>query len=396
MVKKDLVNRLAVYFPDFRKKDLEYLVDLLFEKLTQALVEGQRIEIRGFGRFLLRPQKERLFTNPKTQEVRRLPARQRVIFKPGKDIKDRLNQPAYAALDLGTQTFRLIIGKPQAQGLRVLLRERKNVRLGEGLAHERRISPEAFSRGLHALKDLAKVLDDFQVKNYIAAGTAVFREAENANDFIQTAQKDLGLAIRILSPEEEAETTLLGVQNSLPSLPSPLIVVDVGGGSSEIIYRGEESIFKQSLPLGAVRLLDTFIHHDPPTLEEIKALCAHIKDILADLPQLPEAPRALIGTGGTASCLASLDLELEAYQPERSHGHQIKLHRLKELAEELRERSCDERAALKGMEPGREDIILPGLLIYIGLLEHLQIPLLTVSESGILEGLLRRAIEENQ
>ena len=142
---------MVVHFPEFRKKDLEYLVDLLFEKLTESLREGNRIEIRGFGRFLIHEQKERLFTNPKTQEVRKLPRRKRIIFKSGKDIKERLNQPTYAGLDLGTQTFRLIIGKPEKQGVRVLFRARENVRLGEGLASQGRISPQAFERGLEAL-----------------------------------------------------------------------------------------------------------------------------------------------------------------------------------------------------------------------------------------------------
>ncbi len=394
MVKKDLVNRLAVYFPDFRKKDLEYLVDLLFERLTQALVEGERIEIRGFGRFLLRTQKERLFTNPKTQEVRRLPARQRVIFKPGKDIKDRLNQPAYAALDLGTQTFRLIVGKPGPEGLRVLLRARKNVRLGEGLAREGRISPEAFVRGMEALREFKALLEGFKVKNCLAAGTAVFREAENASEFIAAAENLLGVPIKILSPEEEAETTFWGVKNSLATLPSPFVIADVGGGSTEIIFPEGKELFKDSLPLGAVRLLEGFIQHDPPTPHELETLRTHIQDTLAKLPRFSEPPKALVATGGTASCLASLDLELESYQPERTHGHQIKLRRLQELAEDLKERPRKERATLKGMEPGREDIILPGLLIYLALLGHFQVPVLTVSESGILEGLLMRAIEE--
>lgn len=393
MVKKDLVNRLAVYFPEFRKKDLEYLVDLLFEKLTEALVEGHRIEIRGFGRFLLRQQKERLFTNPKTQEVRKLPSRKRIIFKPGKDIKERLNQPAYASLDLGTQTFRLLIGKAEEGRLRVLFRTRENVRLGEGLTTGR-ITPAAMERGLLALRRFQEHLRRFEVAHYLAAGTAVFRRAQNAPEFLKRAREEIGLEIQVLSPEEEAQLTLKGVLLGLQDKPETFLVADVGGGSTELVWgRGEEAFWKTSLPLGAVVLFERFFKKDPPSPEEIEKTRKFIRENLKDLPEEIRRAGVLIGTGGTASCLAALDLELEAYYPEVSHGHRLEAKVLERIARELSALTRAERSGLRGMEGGREDIILPGLLIYLELLAHLGFEHLVVSESGILEGLLLRSLE---
>ena len=121
MVKKDLIAQLWSKFSDFRRKDLELILDLFFDHLAQVLKDGHRIEIRGFGRFLVKEQQERLFKNPKTHEITRLPARKRIIFKPGKDLKERLNQEAWASIDLGTQTFRLLIAKPQNDSFRALL-----------------------------------------------------------------------------------------------------------------------------------------------------------------------------------------------------------------------------------------------------------------------------------
>ncbi len=389
MVKKDLVNRLALYFPDFRKRDLEYLVDLLFEKLTLSLIEGNRIEIRGFGRFFLRQQRERIFTNPKTKEVRKLPPRKRIIFKPGKDIKERLNQPLYGALDLGSQTFRLLIGKPGPQGLRMLVRRRHNVRLAEGLAQSGQLSSQAIKRGLESLAELVNEMSRLSVKQYIAAGTAALREASNACLFIEKAEKELGIKIEVFSPEQEAKTTFLGVKEALAHNDEPILIVDVGGGSTEFILGKDQNISQwKSLPIGAVRLRDQFLAHDPPLEGEINQVEEFLKEELEAHLFPFRGAKILVGTGGTVSCLAGLDLGLETYCPERTHAYQLKIDDLKSMVQKLAILSTKERLLLKGMEAGREDIILPGLLIFTTVMDILNIPILTVSEVGFLEGLL--------
>ncbi len=396
MVKKDLINRLAIYFPEFRKKDLEFIVDLVFERLTEALASEERIEIRGFGRFLVRQQKERLFTNPKTAETLTLPKRRRIIFKPGKDIKERLNQPSYASLDLGTQTFRLLIGKPANRHIRAIYRERENVRLGEGLTETGKISPEAMKRGLEALLRFRQLMDQLEVVDYLAVGTAVFRKADNIDEFLDKVLKEAGIKIRVLSPEEEALFTVKGVLFGLKDPPDNVLIADVGGGSTELILIQEaKNHWKTSLELGAVSLTEGFFEHDPPTLTELEKAQTFIRDALESLPQEVKKAREFIGTGGTASCLAALALELEHYVPDLIQGHLLTEKTLADLFERLRSLSTKERARLKGMDRGREDIILAGLLIYLELIRYFGYRRLVVSETGILEGLLLHLLQNS-
>ncbi len=398
MNRKELLNTLAQKFPDFRKKDLELILELLFQHLAQTLKEGRRIEIRGFGRFYVKEQRGRRFKNPRTGEERNLPPRKRIIFKPGKDLRERLNEKAYASLDLGTQTFRLLVGKPQAGGFRPLLKERFNVRLGEDL-NQGHISPQAFSRGLETLHKIREILEKIEVNDVFAAGTAVFRKAKNASEFIERAAEETGIKIQVLSPEEEATFTLKGVLSGLKKdFEDPVLIVDAGGGSTEFILGSQERVLALgSLDIGAVTLTAKHLAGEEiPSQESLSALQKEIEKHLLPLKSLPAPPTSLIATGGTASCLASLKLGLETYCPEKIHGQKITRKELEELFDKLRRLTPEERRNLKGMEPGREDIILAGLMIYLKILESLSsVKDLTVSETGILEGLLLHLLQEN-
>ncbi|AEH44032.1 Ppx/GppA phosphatase [Thermodesulfatator indicus DSM 15286] len=396
MNKSDLVDILWREFPEFRRRDLELIVNLLFERLTQALKDEERIEIRGFGRFIVKRQKERFFKNPRTGEEQIIPTRKRVIFKVGKDLKERLNQHALASIDLGTQTFRLLIGKASEGDFKILLKERFNVRLGEKLTKEGRISEKAHERGIKALKKIRLLLDKAEVKEVFAAGTEVFRKAQNADYFLEQAQKILGTPVKILSPEEEALYTAKGVLFSLKPESSPVLIIDVGGGSTEyILCHHEKPIKIGSLKLGAVTLKEKFFPSDDiPTSKEMEEAKNEITNFLEEIKYLSPAPHSLIATGGTATCLAALAQGLERYSPAKVHGYFLKTEKLKELVQKLASLSSSEIKFLKGMEEGREDIILPGALIYSALADILNSKGFLISETGILEGLLLHLIEK--
>ncbi len=398
MNKKELINELWQNLSDFRKKDLELILDLLFNRLAQALKEGQRIEIRGFGRFLVKEQRPRRFKNPRTGEERQIPSRRRIIFKPGKDLLERLNASALASVDLGTQTFRVLLAKPAENSFRPLLRRRYNVRLGEGLSRSGEISPEAFERGLKALLEIKELFTRTGVQDVLAAGTAVFRKAKNAKLFLEKAREKAGFEIKVLTPEEEAGFTLKGINYGFPLDPSaPILIIDAGGGSTEyILGQGGEVLTWGSLDLGVVTATEKFLPPDsPPDQESLSALWDEIKEKLAPIQHLPTPPTTLIATGGTASCLAALKLELENYCLEKLHGTEIKKAELEEIYEKMRRLAPYERRALKGMEPGREDIILVGTMLYLALLEMLGLKAFKVSETGILEGLLLHLMESS-
>ncbi|OAG28313.1 Ppx/GppA phosphatase family protein [Thermodesulfatator autotrophicus] len=397
MNKNDLIDKLWQEFPEFKRKDLEFIVNLLFERLTQALKEEERIEIRGFGRFVVKKQKERFFKNPKTGEEQIIPARKRIIFKVGKDLKERLNQPAFASLDLGTQTFRLLVGKQANPHFRAICKERFNVRLGEELAKEGLISEQAFERGLKALKQIRQRLDKINVKNVFAAGTEVFRRAKNADKFLEKAEKILGFPIKVLTPQEEAIYTAKGVLFSLKIKDYPALIVDVGGGSTEYILCDDYQILKTgSLKLGAVLLKDRFFSSDDiPTPLEIGRATQEILTILSEIKNLSPKPATLIATGGTATCLAALSQGLERYAPSKIHGYSLKVNALKNLVKKLASLSPSDRKYLKGMEEGREDIILSGALIYQALLDLLEAKRILISDTGILEGILLHLLEKS-
>ncbi len=396
MTRKELIKNLSQKFFDIEKEDLEYIVDLFFEIIKEELKKGNRIELRDFGVFTLKKTKGVIFQNPKNKQNYYVKEKYRVLFKIGKDFKKRLNTPFLASLDLGTQTFRLCLGKVFDGKVLFLLKKRENVRLGEGLCKDGLISPEAFIRGLESLKKFKEEISKYEVDACKAIGTEVFRRAKNAQEFIERAKKETGIEINIISPDEEASLSLKGIVLGLKELGINMknfITVDVGGGSSEITYiENEKSKWCKSIDLGAVVLKEMFDLRYPLSLRLLKSLKDFVKEKLSSIPT--ENAQEIVITGGTASILGSLDLKLNYYIPERLHGHRITKERLEKLIKKLSGFDLERLRRVRGMEAGREDIVLPGLLIYSGILEHFNKESVILNEYGILEGTLLSLIED--
>ncbi|RKX62854.1 MAG: hypothetical protein DRP34_03425, partial [Thermodesulfobacteriota bacterium] len=320
----------------------------------------------------------------------------RVLFKIGKEFKKRLNTPALASLDLGTQTFRFCVGKVVDGDVYFLIKKRENVRLGEGLGNKKIISSEAFKRGLEGLKKIKEELFKYGIEKYKAIGTEVFRKAKNAEEFIKKAKKETGIEIEVISPEKEAKLALKGIIWGLKELGINIenfIIIDVGGGSSEFAYIKNGKIeWCKSIDLGAVVLKEIFDLRYPLNSKVIKSLKDYVKEKISLLPV--DNPQQLIITGGTASLLGGLDLKLSKYIPEKLHGHRITKDRLEKLIKKLSNFDLERLQRVKGMEEGREDIVLPGFLIYSGILEHFNKDSMLLNEYGILEGTLLSLIED--
>ncbi len=297
-----------------------------------------------------------------------------------------------AGIDIGSNTFRLLIGEIAGNRIRPLARELATVRLGQGMAAGRTISQEAIKRGITALAGFRSQLDRCQPRVVRACGTAALRRAGNRDDFLGPARRVLGLPIEIISGDQEARLGLHGVCNALDgSISGPLLVVDVGGGSSELIALAgdrEQDPLVFSLELGAVALSEQFPAMAEPTAAEYQPLDRKI-DITLDtaLKRLPAGP-TLIGCGGTATSLAALDLEMVSYRAERIQGHCLDQARLTALWQRLAGLTVAERNRLPQLGPGRGDIILAGARIYLRLLARLGISRMTVSDAGLLEGIL--------
>jgi len=300
-----------------------------------------------------------------------------------------------AAIDLGSQTFRLAVARIVDNRPQVLASELKNVRLGQDLAANGRLTKNAIIRGVETLRNFRNVLDKYRVCDEIVCGTAALRNAANAGEFLDLAEAE-GFIIKILSGDEEALMSVKGVRTTLPDISAPFLVVDVGGGSSEVVLATNSNIlFNWSLNIGAVNLTEEFIRTDPPLPAELEKLGFHIRQKLSDLSaKLPQSPKSVVGVGGTASTLVTMALVMEKYDPRRIRGYALGSQELDKLWNFLTGMKIHARRSISGLESKRADIILAGIAIFREILHITEFKVLTVSDGGLLLGLLTSLIEK--
>lgn len=300
-----------------------------------------------------------------------------------------------AAIDLGTNAFRLLIGGVTADG-RVTPHSVHRVipRLGEGIGRTGRLSSGAITRAIDALREILAVVDRHPVTALVAVATSAVREAANAEEFLSRARTEVGLEIEVISGAEEARRTWLGVRAGCAAVDrwvTDAVIVDIGGGSTELIIvrdgRFERAV---SLDLGVVKLTERFVHHDPPLTAELRDLDAAARNALRVAAPLctGHGPRAVIGTAGTVTAAAVLHLGLTRYEPALIHDCVVPRAALGGIAGRLARMTGDERCRLPSLERGREDLILAGLAILSGVLDLFQADDVRVSEYGLREGVL--------
>jgi exopolyphosphatase/guanosine-5'-triphosphate,3'-diphosphate pyrophosphatase len=299
-----------------------------------------------------------------------------------------------AALDIGSNTLRLLIGTLQGGSVGPLLYERDITRLGGEMGRTGRVGEKGLALSLEVLKKYRSLMEAHGVARYRAVGTSALREAANRAEVLRMVKETAGIDIEVVSGEEEAELTALGVTSSLRT-PRSVLIADIGGGSTEMMFcRGPELVKRVTVPAGVVKMAEGFIRSDPPRPGELAALdeeaarvarnlARHFKDLL-----MPET--VFVGTAGTATTLAAIDLALEEYNREKVHGHEISLERLRRMSTRLASLPLAERVRVKGLEPGREDLIIPGILLTITVMEMLNFRRVVISDHGLLEGVLLR------
>ncbi len=307
-------------------------------------------------------------------------------------------------IDIGTNAIRLLIADIGASSYRELASARIITRLGQDLDRTGLLSPEAQERSLSALLEFARTASSFPGALISAVGTSAVRNAKNRDEFAQTLRQRTGLELRVISGDEEARLTLLGVRRALSRAgreqADPLgsaLVLDIGGGSTELIStRGGAAAHAQSLPLGAVYLTERHIRTDPPSFSGLDEVRAAVRQEL-DAWELafvrsegipPKDLAALAGTAGTITTLAAMDLELRCYDPGRINGHVLARASLDRLVRYLSAATLEQRRRLPGLEPGREDIILAGAVICQEIMERCAKRDLLVSDWGLREGIV--------
>jgi len=297
-----------------------------------------------------------------------------------------------AAIDVGTNTVRLLVAEADSSvTYRVLSHDQVITRLGERLQETGLLSPGAVERTLTVLQRYAQTARDLGAQEIVAVATSAAREASNRTEFLDRVRREAGLELRVISGEEEAALTTIGVLHALGPDHTNMLIVDIGGGSTEFtaLERGKITSHT-SLPIGVVKLTEAYLKSDPPSVEERDAAAISIRERLAQLPSsLHHPPGAtLVGTAGTPTTLAAIDLGLEKYDGARVTGHRLSRVRIDELLDYLCSLPLAARRQIVGLEPSRADVIVSGAVLAREIMVLLAFDELTVSDGGLREGLL--------
>jgi exopolyphosphatase/guanosine-5'-triphosphate,3'-diphosphate pyrophosphatase len=298
---------------------------------------------------------------------------------------------------------RLLIAERMAGGeIRPLRVERSITRLGGNFSTEGYLDESAMERTLETLSAFADFLKGERVENVFAVATGVLREAKNGKAFIEVVFKRTGLSLCLVSGEEEAALMLEGVLQSLKDPTLTRIVTDVGGWSTEVLWvEGHKPKKTRSVQLGTVSLAETFLREDPPRPQELEFLERFTQEVLREMREEFEREglaveglhSQLVGTAGSITTLAAIDQQLLVYDPAKINGHRISRPALEEIYFRLRGLPIKERRNVPGLERGREDLIIPGAVVVLQLLEVFRLEGLVVAESGLLEGVLLDGLE---
>jgi exopolyphosphatase/guanosine-5'-triphosphate,3'-diphosphate pyrophosphatase len=298
------------------------------------------------------------------------------------------NVARVAAIDLGTNSTRLLVADVDGDELEEVVRRLTITRLGEGVDERRRLLPVPITRVRNCLTDYRLELEELGAERTLAIATSAVRDAENGEAFLGEIEWSFGFTTRLLDGSEEAALMLRGVSAGRPSLDGTL-VVDIGGGSTELVLSENGAApAVVSLDVGCVRLTERFLRSDPPTRPELAAASAYVRSLLPEL-----APLAGIGVAGTVTTLATLDRGDAEYDPERTHGHRLSRESVARELERLAAMTNDERLGVPGIEPGRAPVIVAGVVVLREVLAAYGLDAIEVSERDILHGAAFAAAE---
>lgn len=293
-----------------------------------------------------------------------------------------------ASIDIGTNTILLLIAEAGDQKIKPLFEMETVVRLGEAVQANGILTREAMKRAVETLSQYLERCQAMRVQNIFAVGTNALREAKNSGEFLRLVKEKMNLSIEVISGEEEARLSFLAVSKDLQKVNELILVVDVGGGSTEFILgRGNQIDQWISLPLGSVRFAEQYLRSDPVRQEEWNTMEKRIREQLANIPHSQE-PFSMVAVGGTATTLASVERGLEEFIPEKVHHFVLKKEALKNQLVLYRSKTIEERKKISGLPAARADVILAGGAILYLAMEELNCPSVLISCHGVRYGLL--------
>lgn len=307
-------------------------------------------------------------------------------------MKDLPRRMRLAGVDIGTLTCRLLIADLQQEsGLLTIRSDRRILHLGEGVDQTKWLRITAMNRVLQCLREWREQIDAARVDAVAAVATSAVRDAENRDEFLDRAKRESGFEVELLTGEEEARRTMLGIRSGLPQGVTDVLALDIGGGSTEFILdRPGQKPFSRSIDIGVVRLSERLLHHDPPVEEEVRQarewVAGETEAAIADMGTSQTA--AFVGTAGTITTLAAMAQQLHSYEPDRIHNYRLQLDAIQELEQTLLRRRKAERLGLPGLEQGREEVIAAGAIMIRTIMETLGTSSVLVSDLGLREGVI--------
>jgi exopolyphosphatase / guanosine-5'-triphosphate,3'-diphosphate pyrophosphatase len=296
--------------------------------------------------------------------------------------------PRVAAIDLGTNSTRLLVADVENGRITDLERDMRVTRLGEGVDDRRRLLPVPVARVRNVLSDYRRRLESLGAERTLAIATSAVRDAENGEAFLGEIEWSYGFSTRLLSGHDEAMLMFRGV-TSERDLDAGTVIVDIGGGSTELVAGSPDGVrWHDSLDIGSVRLTERFLHADPPNEAELEEATTAVRALLAE--RVPDDIRAdtrsAIGVAGTITSLGGLALGLDEYDRDKVHGVELSAEALNTQLERLASAPLAQRREMRPLDPERAPVIVGGALIARDVLAYFELGALEISERDILDG----------
>lgn len=294
-----------------------------------------------------------------------------------------------AAIDIGTNSMRLLLCEYGKKGFGHKEKHLIVTRMGQGLSATGIISEEVMERNLSALKVFKEKAEQYGAQEIIAIATSAVRDAGNREEFLQAAIEQTGIVIRVISGEVEADLGITGVVKDYEAMDGDILVIDIGGGSTELVLGGISGInYAKSVNAGSVRMTERFITSHPIAKNEIDGLNENLEQLFQEpINQLKDLRiQKAVAIGGTATTIAAIYHNLCIYDPHRVHNTVIAFDYLQNLHEKLKNMSVEQRYGINGLQKERADVIPAGIAIMMHIMKSLKLQSFTVSENDNLEG----------
>ena len=299
-------------------------------------------------------------------------------------------------IDIGTNSMRLLIANYNNGKIENRKKYVNTTRIGQGVDKEGYISEEALQRNINALEEFANICKVEECQAIYCMGTSALRDSKNGNVFVDRAKQKTNINVEIISGNEESNLGFMGFLEGIDT-DEQILVLDIGGGSTEFIVGDIEGIkFAKSENVGALRMTEKFLAKDPIDTNEFsnmsKFIYREIKDTIDYIKS--KQIKKIVGIGGTITSLSAMNQELEVYSMEKIHNSEVSIKNIKDILQNLKQMTLNDKKTLKGLQPKRADIITAGVEILNKIMENLEIEKKIVSEYDNLEGLMCHKVKK--